>query len=367
MKRRTWEIVGIAAATAGAAVVAAGLGATGVAMARAALGADPAVDDGPDDLLADPEKRPGRRVVTTPDGTRLNVETYSPDDADADTGDIVVLVHGWTCNTAYWNPQINGLAGKRTVVAYDQRGHGRSELGRTRPTVAMLGQDLNAVLEAVVPPGKRVILMGHSMGGMTIMSWAAQFPEKASMVSEVVLVSTAAKAVIQNHTLIPVDVPRYARPFRPAVSKLVTSAPLPLPHTAVGARFAHYAALGPHARASHVAFVDDMILRCPPRARARWGSAMGKLDLTEGLAALTAPTTVIVGTEDRLTPQSHAEQIADHLRRNGNLRDLVVLDDIGHMASIEAAERVNVILDDVIGRAGQAVPSSDEDTVATRA
>lgn len=349
MKRRTWEIAGVAAAVAGAGVAAVGLGTIGYAIIRAALKADAAIDDGPDDLLADPEREPQRQAVATADGTRLNVVTYGPDDPDADTGDVVVMVHGWTCNTSYWNPQINRFAQDHTVVAYDQRGHGRSELGRARPHVAMLGQDLNAVLDAVVPPGRRAILVGHSMGGMTIMSWAAQYPEKAaSMISEVVLVSTAAKAVIQNHGLVPLDLPRYTRPFEPAIGRLVTSAPVPLPHSTYGARIAHYAALGPHARAAHVAFVDDMIVNCPPRARARWGSAMGKLDVTAGLGAITVPTTVIVGTEDRLTPPSHAEQIAEQLSRNGTLRDLVVLDDVGHMASIEAAERVNEVLADVI-------------------
>jgi pimeloyl-ACP methyl ester carboxylesterase len=61
----------------------------------------------------------------------------------------------------------------------------------------MLGQDLDAVLEATVPAGRRAILVGHSMGGMTIMSWADQYREKVgTRVSAVVLVTTAANAVM---------------------------------------------------------------------------------------------------------------------------------------------------------------------------
>jgi pimeloyl-ACP methyl ester carboxylesterase len=345
---------GIATAV-GAGIVGLGVGTILAGLAREALRAEAAVDDGPDDLLTEPRHAPERLGVRTPDGTLLNVEVYgdTADPASVDTGDVIVMVHGWTCNTAYWYPQINHLAasegGVRRVVVYDQRGHGRSERGRRRPTVAMLGEDLDAVIEAAVPAGRRAILVGHSMGGMTIMSWAAQHPEKIeSRVSSVVLVSTAAKAVMDNHLLIPVDLPVYAKPFAPAVSKLITSVPVPIPKTSYGVRFSHYIALGPNARRAHVDFVDEMIGACPPRARAGWGSAMGKLDVTAGLAALTVPTTVVVGTEDRLTPRLHAEQMAEILRRNGSLRDLVVYDGVGHMSSIEAAERFNELLDQVV-------------------
>ncbi|AZG46115.1 alpha/beta fold hydrolase [Gordonia insulae] len=347
MNRRSVAIATGAVVAAGVGAVAVGVGTIFAGLLRDAFRAEQAVDDGPDELLSAPSAEPQRIAVTTVDGARLNVERYGPD-ADPDA-DIVVMVHGWTCNVAYWYPQINHLAETRPVVAYDQRGHGRSDLGRARPTIAMLGQDLDAVLAEVVPEGRRAVLVGHSMGGMTIMSWAAQNPEKVgTLVSGVALTSTAAKAVLQNHLLIPVDLPRYTKPFEATVGKLFTSTPMPIPHTPYGARLSHYIALGPNARRSHVEFVDEMIATCPPRSRAGWGSAMGKLDVTAGLDALTVPTTVIVGTDDRLTPPVHAEQMAEVLQRNGNLRELLVLDGVGHMSSIEAGVRFNEILDEIL-------------------
>jgi pimeloyl-ACP methyl ester carboxylesterase len=339
MSRRQWLAGTGAAVAAGAAV---GVGTIVGALARDVLRAELAVDDGPDDLLVAPSTEPERRMVTTVDGTRLHVEIHGP--RGEDTGDVVVAVHGWTCNTAFWNAQINHLAGTHTVVVYDQRGHGRSELGRARPTIDMLGRDLDAVLAAVVPPGRRAMLVGHSMGGMTIMSWAAQFPEKVpTIATSAVLASTAAHNVVNSTLLLPTGLPRYTRPFVPAINRAFTSAPVPLPHTAYSGRFAHYVALGSAARASHVEFVDTMIAACPPRARAGWGSAMGRLDVRAGLAALTVPTTVIVGDEDRLTPPAHAEQIAEILRGHGHLREHVVLPGVGHMSPIEAAGRVDEI------------------------
>lgn len=60
--------------------------------------------------------------VRSADGTRINVEEYGPQDAPT-----VVLIHGWTCKTLFWAPLIHELGGEFRVVAYDQRGHGRSE------------------------------------------------------------------------------------------------------------------------------------------------------------------------------------------------------------------------------------------------
>ncbi|MDY6810473.1 MAG: alpha/beta hydrolase [Actinomycetota bacterium] len=353
---RALAIAAGAVAAVGVGVLAAGVGTIIAGMLRDAFRAQRAVDDGPDDLLGVPSDPPRRMTVETTGGARLNVEWYGPDDTDHD---VVVMVHGWTCNTAYWYPQINHLAGHRPVVAYDQRGHGKSELGRVRPTVAMLGQDLNRVLDAVVPAGRRAILVGHSMGGMTIMSWAAQYADEvSSRVSSVVLTSTAATAVLQNHLLIPVGLPRYTKPFEATVGKLVTSTPIPVPHIDGATWLSHYIALGPQARKAHVDFVDNMITACPPRSRAGWGSAMGKLDVTAGLDALRVPTTVVVGTEDRLTPPAHAEQMAEVLRRNGALRDLVIMENVGHMASIEADVRYNELLDEVLAETARPEPAA---------
>ena len=133
---------------------------------EAIRGARP-LDDGPDDQLASPAERVAGTVLTA-DGTRLNVVTYGPSAREQADRDVIVFVHGWTCTTEYWNPQLNhllaGSSGDRTVVAYDQRGHGRSELGTRKLSVDILGQDLDAVLSQVVPPGRKAVLVGHSMG-----------------------------------------------------------------------------------------------------------------------------------------------------------------------------------------------------------
>ncbi|GAB11632.1 putative hydrolase [Gordonia araii NBRC 100433] len=319
-----------------------------------ALRGAPVPHDVPDPALATPPAAPYRSHVHTADGAELNVLTYPASDP-GDTSDIVVLVHGWTCNTAYWNPQINHLLGKRTIVAYDQRGHGESRLGSARPTAALLGSDLEAVLAASVPPGRKAVLIGHSLGGITIQAWADQHADEVNeRISAVVLQSTAATDILGRHRLFQDDRPAYTKPFEHITGVLFASTPLPLPATKEGPRVARYITMSENARGAHVAFVDEMVRACSPLARGLLGSGMVGFDVRTGTAALTVPTTVIVGTEDRLLPPVHSQEIADILERVGALRRHVVLDDIGHMLSIEASDAFNEVVDEAVGLGAQA-------------
>ncbi len=338
-------------------VAAAGAATTGVGVAtvfgsliRTAL-TYTSVDDGPDPLLAQPTAAPQRRVVTTADGASLNVLTYGPS-VEESTGDVIVMAHGWTCNTDYWLPQINHLLAThpdRTIVAYDQRGHGDSSLGHARITPEVIGRDFNAVLGAVLPADRKAVIMGHSMGGMTIQVWAQQFSsDVAERISHVILVSTASEKVLQRLAIAPSTLPAFADPFRVLAGWLVASSPVPTPRVAAGAKVVQYIAMADGARRAHVEFVDEMVSACNPVARAACGSALAKLDAVEGLDALRVPTTVIVGTEDKLLPPIQSDLMADRLRRNGFLHDYLVWEGVGHMSSIEASEEFNQLLDDIL-------------------
>lgn len=327
-------------------------------IARAAAKHPPAVDDGPDPLLVNPGHLMRSTVVPTADGTLLHAETSV--NLDEHPGDeVLVFVHGWTCSTRFWNPQTNHFGGDRPVIAFDHRGHGLSEMGKARVTVDMLGQDLEAVLSTLLPPGKRAILVGHSMGGMAIMSWAAQYGSgrlggdrsgtaMADRIAAVVLTSTTARDVVQQQLLTPANLPTYTRAVRPLVARAFVSTPVPLPSNKMSSKLTHYMALGPHARAAHVNFTDELISRGSARSRAAWGSAMYRLNVVAGLEALTVPTLVVVGDRDLLTPPVHSDFMADVLDRNGVLMDYITYPGAGHMVPIERALSYNRLIDDVL-------------------
>lgn len=133
-----------------------------------------------------------RLVVVADDGVSLHVEI----EGDPDAPVTVVLSHGFLLDSTSWLLQRAALKREVRVVSWDHRGHGRS--GRGRPehsSIDQTGRDLLAVLEQVVPEGP-VVLVGHSMGGMTIMALAEQEPQLfGDRVVGAVLIATSAGPV----------------------------------------------------------------------------------------------------------------------------------------------------------------------------
>lgn len=119
------------------------------------------------------------------DGCRLYAEELGE-------GPLMVLSHGWFCNTDMWHYQKKHLSEKFRMVCYDQRGHSRSELNdATGVSLEVLARDLKCVVDNY-RRDEPCMLVGHSMGGMAMLKFAQMFPEElGSSVRSVVLVDTS--------------------------------------------------------------------------------------------------------------------------------------------------------------------------------
>jgi sigma-B regulation protein RsbQ len=90
-------------------------------------------------------------------------------------GDVaLVFLHGWCGDHEYWKHQVEVFAADYRVVALDQAGHGESGKGRKAWTADGLAGDVEAVVKALAL--KRVILVGHSMGGPIALLAAKRMP-----------------------------------------------------------------------------------------------------------------------------------------------------------------------------------------------
>lgn len=135
------------------AVLTAGSGLAAAAATAAVAGAA--------DAASRPTTLPGAGVVSSFDGSRIH---YRVSGAGAP---VVVLVHGWSCDSSYWDAQVPLLAATHTVVTIDLAGHGASEANRSEWSMQAFGRDVAAVVNAL-PGYPRVVLIGHSMGGPVI-------------------------------------------------------------------------------------------------------------------------------------------------------------------------------------------------------
>jgi len=88
----------------------------------------------------------------------------------------LVFVHGWSCDSRYWQNQISYFSEKFHVVTIDLAGHGNSGFGRSVYTTEAFGQDVAAVLQKL--DIKKAILIGHSMGGEITLFAAKIAPER---------------------------------------------------------------------------------------------------------------------------------------------------------------------------------------------
>ncbi|MEU6817075.1 alpha/beta hydrolase [Streptomyces sp. NPDC046860] len=265
--------------------------------------------------------------ATSADGARLHVEVHGPEDAPA-----VVLSHGWTCSTAFWDAQIRDLARDHRVIAYDQRGHGRSPYSAACSTDA-LADDLEAVLAATLARGERALVAGHSMGGMTIMA-AAGRPRFEEHAAAALLCSTGSGRLTAEARVVPLRAGR----ARTWLTGRILGSALPLgPVTPLARKILKYATMGPGAAPHQVDACARIVHACPRAARHVWGAVLDRLDLDHGVRRLTVPTAVLHGTADRLTPPVHARALLAALPQGAGLTELF---GVGHMTPVEAPEAV---------------------------
>ncbi|MFJ8888804.1 alpha/beta fold hydrolase [Streptomyces sp. NPDC102402] len=275
--------------------------------------------------------------VVSADGSRLHVELHGPEGAPA-----VVLAHGWTCNTRFWDAQVRDLAADHRVVVYDQRGHGRSPAaGPDGYSTRALADDLEAVLKATLEPGQKAVLGGHSMGGMTIMAAAGRDAVREHGAA-VMLCSTGSSRLTAESLVLPLR----AGALRTRMTAAILAARAPLgPVNGVSKVILRYATMGRGSAPDRVEACARIVHVCPRDARVAWGRVLGELDLEARVRELRLPTAVIAGAEDRLTPPVHARAIAAALPNGLGLTEL---EGMGHMTPVEAPEVVTAKLRELV-------------------
>ncbi|MEU2775240.1 alpha/beta hydrolase [Streptomyces sp. NPDC007162] len=373
------KVTGIAGAAIG--VLAAGA-AAGVALERMTVGrgmrrkARLALDSaGPYGTL---RGTPGK--ASADDGTELY---YEVDETEPDTGTVVsprrrrlfgrkapapvtvVFSHGYCLNQDSWHFQRAALRGVVRTVHWDQRSHGRSGRGVAQHedgaplTIDQLGRDLKAVLDAAVPEGP-IVLVGHSMGGMTVMALAAQYPELIrKRVVATAFVGTSSGRLGEVNFGLPVAGVNAVRRVLPGVLKaLGTQAALVEKGRQITADlFAgiikRYSFAGRDIDPAVERFAERMIESTPIDVVAEFYPAFTDHDKTAALAHFQSlPVLVLAGVQDLVTPSEHSEVIADLLPD----AELVLVPDAGHLVMLEHPEVVTDRLADLLTRAG-AVPA----------
>jgi len=301
------------------------------------------VDDDLFDLPADVV----HHRLPTPDGGIVHA-------VERGRGRPLVLLHGITLRHDVWAPQLHQLADRYRVIAVDLRGHGESQAGTDGFGIGRLADDLATLLVGL--DLHEAVLVGHSMGGMTVMQFCGQHPEVlADRVAGLVFVATRA------HQVIPPGLDRGARALVAQGQGLLDSGGS-LPARAAVTERAARLAFGerPHPRA--VALVAEMGSSLVPEALVPSLAGLIEHDARAALRATRTPALVVVGTRDLLTPVPAGRHLA-HLLPDA---ELVVLPKAGHQLMQERPDELAELIDALVARI-EGAAGSVADAVAAEA
>ncbi|MCX4982876.1 alpha/beta fold hydrolase [Streptomyces sp. NBC_00572] len=287
----------------------------------------------------------------------------------------VVFSHGYCLNQDSWHFQRAALRGLVRTVHWDQRSHGRSGQGVAQTgsdgvpvSIDQLGRDLKAVLDVAAPEGP-LVLVGHSMGGMTVMALADRYPEFVrDRVVGVAFVGTSAGNLAEVSYGLPIAGVNAVRRVLPGVLRALGSQAelVERGRRATADLFAglikKYSFASKDVDPAVARFAERMIESTPIDVVAAFYPAFAEHDMAAALPAFRSmPVLALAGDNDLVTPSSHTEAIADLLPD----AELVIVPDGGHLVMLEHPEAVTDRLADLLVRAG-AVPEAAAATVTAK-
>ena len=300
--------------------------------------------------------KPGRgngRMIDGADGARLYVESHGPQDAPC-----IVLTHGWGLDSTIWAYAKRALDKDFHLVLWDLPGMGKSHPGRGGITLDAFAENLKHV---IAHTGRdRVVLVGHSIGGMTIQTLAR---DHANLFNRVV-----AGAVLVNTTYTdPLKTMVFSRLMQALRPLIVASMHLtiwlqPLAWLSAWQSYlngsAHIAnRLGFASRVTHsqLDYTALLTTRNSPAAQARGNLSMFHWDATGALVRIEAPVLVLAGDSDLVTKAEASRTIVSQAKH----AVLDVVSDANHMGFTERADVYN---DAIAAFARRVSASSDIET-----
>jgi pimeloyl-ACP methyl ester carboxylesterase len=331
-----------------------------IAVGRLRLRPDPAADEPLGQLRGRPV------TVLADDGVPLHAEVAGSDDAPV----TIVFTHGYTLTLDCWHYQRQALEDTARLVFWDQRGHGRSPrlwpdedpaggVSSGGVSIEQTGADLAAVLAATCPGDGPVLLVGHSMGGMTIMALAARQPELfGTRVIGTAMIATAAANVDPAAWLPP--------PLRPLARQAAPS----VLRTAAQGRQAMLVERGRQAAGdiaflstrligfgdssvspTLVDFAERMIRSTRVEVIAEFYLALLDHDQLAALDVIgRAPAFVLAGDRDKVV----ATRLAGELAAGIPGADLILVPGAGHLVFMERPEVVNEAILALLARSAAA-------------
>jgi pimeloyl-ACP methyl ester carboxylesterase len=287
------------------------------------------------------EERADSSMVIAPDGSALHVETLG-----LKAGPTIVLTHGWGLNSTAWWYTKHALAARYRLVVWDLPGLGRSKPPKDgKFTIDRFAEALGAVVRS--SGSGPVILVGHSIGGMTTQTFFRACSEDLRrQVAGVVLVDTTHEDPLQTMWLSPLWRALRWPVIEPMMWLTILLSPLAWLSSWQGylsgsnQLVMRLTGFGRYATRGQVDFTARLVCKGSPGVQAKGNMAMFRWKATEVLPTIQAPMLVLVGAKDIVTLPSASRLIAGTAPR----ARLIEIDGGGHMGFMEVADAYNAAI-----------------------
>lgn len=260
----------------------------------------------------------------------LNGVRIAYDDTGRGAGLCLLLIHGFPLDGRMWRAQVSGLDAVARVIVPDLRGCGRSAVPPGPYTMEQHADDLVALLDHLGI--KRAVVGGLSMGGYVAL---ALWRRAAERVAGLVLMDTRAEA----------DAPAAREARNSRIAAVRANGVGPFAEEQLGGLLAPASLANTELRR---AALDLMRGQTSEGVIGALAGLRDRGDSTATLPTITAPTLVIVGAEDALTPPPVARDLAAAIPG----AELVVIEAAGHLAPLENPGDVNRALAAFLARVG---------------
>jgi pimeloyl-ACP methyl ester carboxylesterase len=267
-------------------------------------------------------------VIERPDGTRI-LSTVSGSGTKGD----VVLAHGYAIDRHCWNVIASELAGRgHRVISFDQRGHGKSNIGRDGIGSSQMAGDYLAVLER--HDVRNGVMVGHSMGGFVLINALIDHADSMSMhLKGAVLMATFAGEVNRKNPQNRAQIPLIRSGL---MGRLINND-----------KFATTMAktlLGDAKRPEFIAPFVKTFREQDLRGLMPILEAFVREDRYADLGRISMKCTIVVGDKDKTTPPFHTEWLHNGIA-GSKLRRVAGM---GHMLNWEAPE---VLIEEIVALA----------------
>jgi pimeloyl-ACP methyl ester carboxylesterase len=241
----------------------------------------------------------------------------------------MILVHGLGGDKSTWRGVINDLSKEYQILALDQRGHGDNKIDRENFSTSTMAQDIVLLMNKLGI--KNAHLVGHSLGGRTVIRFGAAYPERTLSVTVEDMHAIGRKTVLPDYSDLSIEAKPLYQPIFKSKKEFFKT-------------YSSFLDLKTTADFQNFGYVDEKTGRfvmtvSNPFTVSMYSNQGLQEDLTEALKSIKAPITFLAASADE-NPVLFGKGI-EHIKKNKPDARIVVFKKAGH--SIHWDEKDNFV------------------------